>query len=390
MDKGSIEKRHQELAEKWMNGSITSAEATEFSNWYHKDQDEPVFVEPEFAPDELTQRNRMLATVRWDAGSIKLAPGNLRRSVKWAVAASIALIAGIAGYFYISDIREMRANRASIYANDVNPGKNTATLTLANGKTVVLSDAKAGVVIDASSLAYSDGEKLNISSESGQLSGAKAMQINTPKGGQYQVILPDGTKVWLNAASSLEFPASFAGMAKRTVRLDGEAYFEVKKLSQDIPFVVGTAKQEVEVLGTHFNIDAYEKDRNSKTTLLEGSVRVSSVVADLSRGAAEVLKPGEQSVLSNGRIKVAEIDTEEAVAWKNGLFMFSGQDLESIMKEVERWYDVEVVFENDNLKKQVFRGTISRFKKISQLLEVLESTGSVHFKMEGRRVTALQ
>ncbi|MDO7744629.1 MAG: FecR family protein, partial [Pedobacter sp.] len=223
----------------------------------------------------------------------------------------------------------------------------------------------------------------------------------TPRGGEYKVNLPDGTTVWMNAASSLKFPVQFNGR-QRKVNLKGEAYFEVakvttkelikgKQVTTRLPFIVETEKQDVQVLGTHFNVNAYAEEAITKTTLLEGAVSVSLVSTPKNLNPETYyLQPGQQANLNGNSIKVMAADIEEAMAWKNGLFMFNGQDLEGIMKQVERWYDVDVVFSDNSLKTQTFKGTISRFKKISQLLEVLESTGSVHFTMEGRRITAMK
>jgi len=209
-------------------------------------------------------------------------------------------------------------------------------------------------------------------------------RIQVPYGGQYQLELPDGTKVWLNAGSSLRYPVSFTGH-ERKVELTGEGYFEVAK-NKTMPFRVQTSKQVVEVLGTHFNINAYNDDPSVKTTLLEGSVKVTQNTM----GTFKMLKPGQQSVLKNNELQVKEADTEEAVAWKNGLFLFNDQSLDEIMHQVSRWYDLQIVFDDVSLKTQRFGGSISRFKNVSQLLQVLESTGSVHFKIEGRRLTAMK
>jgi len=307
-----------------------------------------------------------------------------------AVAAAVLLIFSTAGYLidarYFSDTPARIANTAK----DIPAGKNGAVLTLSDGQVIDLNTTPAGAVLSESGMQVvkaKDGQLVyHVQSGATGNVGQQALNtISTPKGGQYQVSLPDGTRVWLNAASSLKFPVQFSRKERR-VLLNGEAYFEVAK-DKLHPFVVETAKQAVEVLGTHFNISGYASDELTRTTLLEGSVHV----LDLKRNSAALtLKPGQQSEMISGRWKVSEVNAEEAVAWKNGTFLFTGQSLEEIMKQVERWYDVEVVFEDKALRKQAFRGTISRFKNISQLLQVLESTGSVHFKVDGRRIRAMQ
>ncbi|EDM36015.1 putative anti-sigma factor [Pedobacter sp. BAL39] len=305
-------------------------------------------------------------------------------------AAAVVLVAVSAGiYFY--KIADQPGNPNRFVKNDLAPGGNKATLTLADGSVINLNDAAQGDLASQGGIAITktkDGQLVYSVKGADAVNPAQAMLLNTiatPRGGQYQVNLPDGSKVWLNTSSSLKFPVQFSKNERRVV-LSGEAYFEVAKNKMK-PFVVKTAAEEVEVLGTHFNINAYPDESNQKTTLMEGSVSISFTNPAI-KGA--LLKPGQQAQLNgSAQLKVLDVDTEQAMAWKNGLFMFDGQDLEGIMKQVSRWYDVDVVFENDEVKKKTFKGTISRFNHISQLLQVLESTGSVEFKMEGRRITAM-
>lgn len=304
----------------------------------------------------------------------------LRRLLPYA-AAAVLLISGTAGYLLLR--KPAVETIAQRYKNDVAPGSNKATLTLANGKVVNLTGN------NVIALAQQSGAHI-IKAQNGQLvysfSGGDGSQsafntLNTPVGGQYQVVLPDGSHVWINASSSLTFPVQFAAN-ERKVTLKGEAYFEVAKNAAK-PFRVITGAQEVEVHGTHFDVKAYADEPGILTTLLEGAVSIKVA------GKTTPLQPGQQASDGNGQVNVYVADTEEAVAWKNGLFMYTDENLESIMKQVARWYDITVVYQDDDLKKQVFSGTLSRFKNISQLLEVLEATGSVHFKIEGRRITVM-
>nr|WP_249665379.1 FecR family protein [Mucilaginibacter sp. Bleaf8] len=323
-------------------------------------------------------------------------PSNIRPLKPWykAVAAAVALIGiGIGAYFYIAS--KQPASIAIRYENDVRPGTDKATLTLADGRSINLTNITNGDLAEQSGIHI-------IKTHTGQLvyefkgnadSPTNASIVNTittPKGGQYQVILPDGSKVWLNTASSLKFPVKFNAHERR-VQLAGEAYFEVAK---DVrrPFRVVDNRQVVEVLGTHFNIHGYTDEQNINTTLIEGSVKVSLLAgnANVKSNQSLIIKPGQQAVSNNIRLSVRPADTEEVLAWKNGLFLYNNQTLDIIMKQVSRWYDVDVVYEDDDLKNQVFSGSLSRFKNISELLEVLETTGSVHFKIEGRRVTAMK
>ncbi|TCC96544.1 FecR family protein [Pedobacter hiemivivus] len=307
------------------------------------------------------------------------------------VAAVLALITlGI--WLYNSQYSGISSENPFVSAKDILPGKNTAMLTLANGKVITLSESKIGVVIAEEGLKYNDGTEVAASAAQAQM-----LTASTPRGGTYQVTLPDGTHVWLNADSKLSFPSKFSG-PERKVLLKGEAYFEVAKShrakakgdqskSEPIPFIVATDKQEVTVLGTHFNINSYSDEAATKTTLLEGSVRV--VVAgtkSASTAFSYILKPGEQAI-NNGNIRVEKVDLEEAVAWKNGNIVFTDRTLESIMRELSRWYEVDVVYMADAPKYEIFSGAVSRTRNISSVLERMQTTGSVRFKVEGRTIT---
>ncbi|HWW40381.1 FecR family protein, partial [Pedobacter sp.] len=199
---------------------------------------------------------------------------------------------------------------------------------------------------------------------------------------QYQLKLPDGTLVWLNSASSLRFPTQFAGK-ERSVELDGEAYFEVAK-NKEMPFKVHVRAMEVRVLGTHFNVMAYDDEESISTTLLEGSVKVSNALQ------TAVIRPGQQASLkkSSGILGVEEVNTVEAIAWKNGKFLFADEDIETIMRRISRWYNVEVEYRG-NLSDKNFAGSISRYENVSEVLKMLELTGTIHFKVEGRRIIVM-
>jgi transmembrane sensor len=309
-------------------------------------------------------------------------------------AAAILLVALSTGIYLFTV--EHNAKSSNFLANDIAPGGNKAMLILSDGKKIDLEKVGNGELVHQAGMSIvktADGKLVyHISETDDEANNNLESTIVTPKGGQYEVNLPDGSRVWLNAASSLKFPLQFKG-AERKVSLTGEAYFEVAKKytakHEYLPFYVSTPTQRVTVLGTHFNINAYAASPTTKTTLLEGAVKVNTSSTINLREEVSYLKPGEQSIVSTGSMKVVKADVEETMAWKNGLFIFNGQDLGRIMADVARWYNVDVVFEDENLKNNAFSGSTSRFKNISQLLEVLESTGSVHFKVEGRRVTVM-
>jgi len=420
------------LLEKYRKGMATEQEQLLLENWYAIESVNQM-QQPELE-DYLRIKKEMWAMMeremlsaspeRQGTDSIVTDRKLNRLWPRIAVAAAAVTVITLGVWFYYTSSISGSSSRgiegSLVYATDITPGKNTATLTLASGQVIYLSDTKTGVVIDASKLTYSDGTAISsplrdpsLSSQGteGPLGHADSRDpsavgmtsVSTPRGGQYQVVLPDGSKVWLNAASSLSFPASFRGEKQRVVQLEGEAYFEIFK-SRTQKFVVESKGQTVEVLGTHFNINSYADEGSVKTTLLEGSVSVSAlstVASSLQEGipgssssrgtegslGSKVLRPGQQSVLTaNRNILVKEIDGEEAVDWKNGLFIFNKEPLERIMRKISRWYDVDVVFENEELKSKLFGGTVSRSGNVTEVLEILELTELAHFKIVGRRI----
>ena len=304
-------------------------------------------------------------------------------------AAAIILITLSAGTFYYLS----REKNSGDLAQDIAPGGNKAILTLANGEKIILTDAKNGELSARGGVVVTklaDG-KIVYTVKPGNVENTTLNSIETPKGGQYQIVLPDGSKVLLNAASVLTYPASFANLKERRVQLKGEAYFEVAKVmwkeegpkhkvnGVKMPFIVVTDKQEIKVLGTHFNINSYADEPVTKTTLIEGSVLVTA------GGAAEVLTPGNQALVGSKGPTVVEANIDEVLAWRNGYFMFESEGIESVMRKISRWYDVEVVFEGEK-PKDGFGGTVSRFSNVSKVLRILELTNKVHFKIEERRI----
>ncbi|WP_316819220.1 FecR family protein [Pedobacter nyackensis] len=295
------------------------------------------------------------------------------------IAAAIILIASGIWFFGNTDLRPV--NKTAI-VNDIAPGKNKATLSLGNGRDIPLSEDKNGVVINLSSgLTYDDGTKLDIGADKDlKVGNRKQLGLSTPRGGTYQVVLPDGTKAWLNAESTLKFPEDFSGLNQRRVELVGEAYFEVFS-DKKHPFIVSSGAQEVEVLGTHFNVNSYPSEDKIKTTLLEGSVKVHYA------SKAYLLKPGMQAVVGNS-VDILNIDTDQTIAWVKGDFNFRDEDIHSIMRKLEQWYDIDVVYEG-RVSSINFGAEISRKRTLRQVLTILEKTENVHFKIEGRRVTVM-
>lgn len=300
----------------------------------------------------------------------------------WAAAVVVLVAAG--GYFLLNqhprnDFAKAKPQSVPLQ-NDIAPGGDKAVLTLADGSRVVLDSAANGALTRQGNVTVI---KLN-----GQLAysaeGSKATEvlyntISTPKGGQYQLVLADGSKVWLNAASSLRFPTAFTGKERR-VELTGEGYFEVAH-DETKPFHVSVHNMDVEVLGTHFNINAYNDEPSIKTTLLQGRVKVKK------EEKLVYLNPGQQAVINPAadNIKVDyDVDTEEVVAWKNGRFQFNSANIETIMRQAARWYDADVQYQGET--SETFSGGLPRSENISQLLKILEATGKVDFSIHGKRI----
>lgn len=305
----------------------------------------------------------------------------------------ISLFAGL--YFYSTYQSENSSYHA---AKKIAPGGNKAILTLADGRQIALTDADNGELAEQSGLSITkaaDGSLVyyvkNTSDKLPESGKLMYNSITTPRGGQYTINLPDGSRVWLNAASTLKFPTSLGATAERRVELNGEAYFEVRP-DKSRPFKVITRsavalnrQQEIEVLGTHFNVSAYDDESSTKTTLLEGSVKVNSI---LHAKNALVLSPGQQSVLDDGSISLKAVNPEQFIAWKNNKFMFDGNNVQGIMRQISRWYDVDVIYKG-SVSKEIFSGKISRFKNLAEVLDLIELTGLVHFKVEGRRIIVM-
>lgn len=310
---------------------------------------------------------------------------------KIAAAAVIVVICSI-GLIYFNYYSNV-AQGENLIKQDVGPGGNKAILTLADGTTINLSDATNGILAQQTGITITktaDGKLAYTPLNTSEVKNIAHNTITTPRGGQYQINLPDGTKVWLNAATTLKFPAAFTGLKNRIVELSGEAYFEVAHDTKQ-SFIVKTNKQEVEVLGTHFNINSYADESTTKTTLLQGAVIVrKQTFTDKPEKGKNfvVLKPGEQSSV-NENISVKETETETVTAWKDGNFLFNDTDFEGVLKQLSRWYDVKVDY--DKLpKNHLFTGFVSRSVNLSRVLEMLEVTGNIKFKIEDKTIKIME
>lgn len=266
---------------------------------------------------------------------------------------------------------------------NIRPGSNKAILTLQDGSTIVLNDAKDGTLAqqgNAKVVKLANGQVIYNNEADAAPTKVLYNTMSTPKGGQYKLTLPDGTEVWLNSASSITYPTAFVDK-ERNVSITGEAYFEVAK-DKTKPFHVKAGNQMVEVLGTHFNIMAYADEEAIKTTLLEGSVKISE------NNQSSILKPGDQAVVDkNGSLKVGPASIEDALAWKNGYFKFNRVDIKYIMRQLARWYDVDVIYQGQ-IPNDEFVGKMGRGENIAQVLHLLE-LGGVHFKIDDKKIIVL-
>lgn len=364
------------LLEKRKTGTLSPREEAILESWYNH---EAANINTEIDNNDLHKNLKLIG---------KRLPLSYPSSLKiiWpviTVAAAALIILSFGGYFLS---RQKKINEINtLVKNDIAPGKNKATLTLANGKKVILSDAANGKLATEAGVSIKktkNGELIYVADVVAETSQASPQfnTLETARGEQYQVILPDGSHVWLNAASSLKYPVTFAGK-ERLVELTGEAYFEVAH-NKNMPFKVKTQQQEVEVLGTHFNINAYDDEKATATTLIEGSVKVTLA----SNNKNTVIKPGQQAMVHNAYLAVQQVDTDDAIAWKNGYFQFNDENLENIMRQISRWYDVDVQYQDNTLKAQTFGGTVSRYKNVSEVIKTLEFTNAVHFEVEGKRI----
>lgn len=406
------EERYQELADKWLRNTITAEEKKEFAQWYNSDQEKDLNMPDDFSKNEEELKDRIYSNV--NRAILKTETSKNWYLSKYAAAAAVLLFLSSGLYLYLNRSqtqllaekyarsesfhkdstvkKQLSQTRSAVIIKDIPPGNDKAILTLGDGSRIILDDAQNGVLANQegkSILKTAEGELIYSFSDSDSSPATSIIPaetvsyntIQTPKGGKFQVRLPDGSKVWLNAASSLRFPATFSG-AQREVELTGEAYFEVAHDPSRI-FKVTTRGQAVQVLGTHFNINAYTDEPTVNTTLLEGSVRIS----DLRTNKSQLLKPGEQAKLAE-KIEVVNIkNTAEAVAWKDGYFQFYEADIQTVMRQIERWYDVTVRYEGE-VPQNRFGGEIERNLSLLQVLKILEKS-RVHFRLEGREVIVM-
>lgn len=368
------------IAEKVSDGSANKEELKQYNHYFNQYQQAyPVWNELSSAEKEnigealgkriSTSIEPVALTQKW-----QLWP-------RYVAAAAMLLMLSFGIYFYRN---EKVAPPYVVHQKnqDLHPGSNKAFLTLADGRKIDLDEAHNTNLAEQSGISIIkavDGQLIYKTNANATATGSNT--IETPVGGQYQVRLPDGTEVWLNSSSSLRYPIRFTG-GKRVVEVRGEAYFEVAHQAK-MPFVVRSIKQEIEVLGTHFNVMAYADEAEVQTTLLQGSVKISTAENSL------LLKPGQQAQVTNvSALLNPNADIEDAVAWKTGKIQFTNMNIQNIMRTLARWYDFDAEYQGKQTNT-TFGGSFSRTKNLSVILKSLESTGDIHFKIEGRRVIVM-
>ncbi|MBX3241462.1 MAG: FecR domain-containing protein [Chitinophagaceae bacterium] len=377
----------QDLIGKSLDGTITNEEREILDEWYYNFSPEEAMQLADEADISKRIKSRLDDYILLEKRKLR------QRKLLYVqrIAAAVVLIVSISAIlFYLFSPKSKRENSLPETAqtktgDEIVPGSNRAILTLGDGTVIILDSTDSGslaqqgntrvIKMDGGKLLYSAGEVAN------GVVQPLYNTIATPRGGQYAIDLSDGTKVWLNASSSIHFPTSFIDSV-REVSITGEAYFEVSYRPKQ-PFIVRVNNNRILVLGTHFNVMAYDNEPGINTTLLEGSLLVQS------DRASQLLKPGNQVKLNaaGDMTLIRDADVEEAIAWKNGRFSFTGADMRSIMRQIERWYDVNVKFEGD--VPLHFSGQLNRYANVRELLRKLELTNEVHFEIEGRTIVVV-
>lgn len=358
------------LFEKYRRGECTEGEIRLLHDWLEQGE----FHSHDISTEEILADIRLIEEYL----PLKRRETNYRLYRRLvAYAASIVFVLGMAYYYYQSRFLDSVSSTASSIAmSALEPGSNKAILQLDNGSSILLDTLAQDrlVEIDGAMVRLNaDGQLVYLAGQSSDL--PKHNQLITPKGGQYEVVLTDGTRVWLNSESRLSFVNSFDNQAERVVTLEGEAYFEVSK-NENQPFVVSIHGQRIKVLGTAFNVNAYTENNYIKTSLVEGSVLFNK----------NRLKPGESVLFKDEKMSIYQENMDDIIAWKNGYFVFFEETLEEAMKKISRWYDLEVSFVDPQTKSILVGGSISKYEYATKVFEMIEKAGDVKITTQGRKI----
>lgn len=378
------EQRIPELIDKYIAGTATDKERKALLDWYRSVQHDETFWPEEEAVFE--QRiTRALSEIKQSTGLATNDTSTIKRIFPWkliSIAAVALMVIGLSTLFLLDTRKNVAKENIALTDDEIKPGGSKAVLKLANGQTFALGDSLATFGI-ANQGTFTDNKgELLFNPETGGTTTLAYNELMTPKGGQYVIHLPDGSKVSLNSESALSFPTLFEGDERKVV-LQGEAFFEVAK-NEDKPFIVSMPAMEVEVLGTTFNVKGYQDEEDITTTLVEGSVKVKA------EKEQALLKPGQSAILNkaSGVMHTKKADLTAETAWTKGYFMFTDEHIKNIMNQLSRWYDFQVVYQGD-MKDKIYSGRILRRSDITEVLNMLEQTGTIKFRIEGRRVVVM-
>ncbi|WP_113638077.1 FecR family protein [Nubsella zeaxanthinifaciens] len=379
--------RLAELFQKYVDKSITEEEYAELFVYIRNPETKDEVLAFLDEHNKKVQSDALVHEIDWDGmyaniTNPKKLAGRERKPLWKYVAAAVVLVVASVTIYYTANHSYQKSSPLA-YHNDVLPGSEKAVLTLSDGSEIVLDHTAAGKLATQGDILIekdANGQIVYVAKNQSDEATPKINTLSTPAGGKFSLVLSDGSKVWLNASSSIKFPAAFTGDARR-VEIKGEAYFEIAKDKRK-PFYVRNGSSEIKVLGTHFNVMAYPDEYRSALTLLEGSVQFTK------NGQSQLLKPGKQIIYteSENETKQQEANIEEVMAWKNDLFVFNNTSIDEIMKELTRWYDVKIKYEGE--KPDIsFTGVIPRNTNVSKVLKTLELTGDVVFGIENNVIT---
>ncbi|NGM66256.1 FecR family protein [Sphingobacterium sp. SGR-19] len=378
------EQRIPELIDKYITGTATDQEREELLDWYRSVQhDETIWPEEEAIFEQRI--THILSEIKQSTGLTTNDTSSIRRIFPWkliSIAAVTLLVIGLSTFFLLDTRKNVGKENIALIDDEIKPGGSKAVLKLANGQTVSLGDSLATFGIANQGTFTDKNGELLFSPETDGTIALAYNELITPKGGQYIIHLPDGSKVSLNSESTLSFPTSFEGDERKVV-LQGEAYFEVAK-NADKPFIVSMPTMEIEVLGTTFNVKGYQDEEDITTTLVEGSVKVKA------ENKEALLKPGQSAILNkaSGVMHTKKADLTVETAWTKGYFMFNNENIKSVMNQLSRWYDCQVIYQG-SMKDILYSGRILRRSDITEILNMLEQIGTVKFEIEGRRVVVM-
>lgn len=364
----------EHLVFKFNTGNISQEELQVLTDWYNSHDDEQVVIPSKQGESQEKVKSRMLAGLLAKVADEQ--PKIIKRNpiIRWTAAVAAVLVLAIGIWVSIND--KTRVKVLEPISTQVEPGGNKAMLTLADGRTIKLSNAQTGIVA-GEEITYTNGVPVENIDLNQSYDSPRLLTLQTPRGGTYKITLVDGTQIWLNAASTIKYPSRFDSDA-RIVELEGEAYFQVKtayqKNGKKIPFKVISNHQEVEVLGTQFNINAYREQLSIKTTLVEGKVSVNGKQDHV------ILSPNQQAILSEGKIKVKEVSVSDYIAWRDGKFGFDGKTFEETMNEIGRWYDLDIIYQN-GIPKEELIGDAFRNQNISLVLRLLD-VAEIDYKLD--------